>query len=81
MDEIPSAASGAAGATQFIFPGENGTKWEEAPHATPRTPTNEHYDRLKIDSTREEVARSLFSGKPQSGKQRRYLQDARQANS
>ena len=49
------------------------------PRRNPR-PTK-HDDRVKSQATPEEVAQSLFSGKPKPRKQWRYLQDTRQTES
>ena len=48
----------------------------------PRKPRpTKHADRVKIAATPEQVARSLFSGKPKPRDQWRYLQDAQQPKS
>ena len=48
----------------------------------PSTPRNrratKHDQTIKIDATPEQVARSLFSGKPKPASRWRYLRDARQ---
>ena len=40
-----------------------------------------HAQTIRIDATPEQVARSLFSGKPKPADRWRYLQDARQPKS
>ena len=38
-----------------------------------------HADRVKIDATPEQVAKSLFAGKPKPRQQWRYLRDNQQS--